>query len=143
MRRQSRPSIGELCLRCLYLADRVQDGTEADIKPVTQRVRKLADELQRFIPGLDPVPDQPAADFFARSAAAALGDGLYFYALSRSLQGLSCAPHHPELWYLVAQSLHACGEVSSAAVILSHVLWIHPGHVDARRDLLTLPDEWL
>jgi len=101
-------------------------------------VRRVNEELRRFIPGLDLQPDREAARFLYRASYAALEDGHTQDALSRALQGLACSPHHPGLWYMVASAYFEFGVVEDAMRCLRHVLWIHPGHSGARRDLEAL-----
>ena len=105
---------------------------------VSVSVRRAAEELRRFIPGLDTLPDAEAARFLARAAYAALEDGDAREALARSLRGLSFAPHHPGLFYVAASACFEFGAVEDAIRLLRHTLWIHPGHTAARRDLEAL-----
>lgn len=135
----SHPTLNDICDAFARMAERVSVSPTAKMDPfVSISVRRAAEELRRFIPGLDPAPDQGAADFLARAAYAALEDDNHREALARALRGLSFAPHHPGLWFAVASACFECGAVEDAVRSLRHTLWIHPGHTSARRDLEAL-----
>ena len=57
---------------------------------------------------------------------------------ARGLRGLSFAPHHPGLFFVIASACFEFGAVEDAIRLLRHTLWIHPGHTAARRDLESL-----
>jgi len=140
----SRPSIGEITLVLSHIADRVADDPSPRLDPILgASLRRSLEELQRFVPGLDAPPDPEAARFFRRASEAAFHDGLHRDALARALRGLSFAPHDPNLHYLAASACFELGAVHEAVLLLSHALWIHPGHPEARRDLLSFaaPDD--
>jgi len=143
----TRPSMTEILEALDRLADRVSSGSNSRLDGfVSLSLRRAAEELRQFIPGLDPAPDPEAARFLARAAHASLEDGDAREALSRALRGLSQAPHHPGLFYLAASACFEFGAVEDAVRLLRHTLWIHPGHRPARRDLsalnLYLRDRW-
>lgn len=118
------------------LAERVADTPTSRLDPfVSASLKRVTEELRRFIPGLDTPPDPDAARFLARSAYAALEDGDAREALARSLRGLSFSPHHPGLFFVASSACFEYGSVEDAIRLLRHTLWIHPGHVAARRDL--------
>lgn len=144
MSKPVRPGIGEITLVLSHIADRVADDPSPRLDPILgSSLRRALEELQRFIPGLDAPPDPEAARFFRRASEAAFHDGLHRDALARALRGLSFAPHDPNLHYLAASACFEMGAVHEAVLLLSHALWIHPGHPEARRDLLTFaaPDD--
>ncbi|NOT33748.1 MAG: hypothetical protein HOP12_06205 [Candidatus Eisenbacteria bacterium] len=121
-----------------HLSDRVGGDSGPGLDPVLGlSLRRVLVELERFIPGLDAPPDTEAARHFRRAAEAALADDLPRDTLARSLRGLSFAPHDPQLHYLAACACFELGAVREAVLLLSHALWIHPGHPDARRDFLS------
>ena len=121
------------------LAERVAVSPTSHLDPfVSASIRRATEELRRFIPGLETPPDPDAARFLARSAYAALEDGDAREALTRSLRGLSFAPHHPGLFFAAASACFEFGSVEDAIRLLRHTLWIHPGHTAARRDLEAL-----
>lgn|SRR5262245_27762509 len=129
------------------LSDRVCAGSNSRLDGfVSLSLRRAAEELRKFIPGLDAAPDSEGARYLARTAQAALEDGDAREALARVLRGLSLAPHHPGLFYLAASACFEFGAVEDAVRLLRHTLWIHPGHRPARRDLsalnLYLRDRW-
>jgi hypothetical protein len=129
------------------LADRVAEGSNARLDGfVSLSLRRAAEELRQFIPGLDPAPDSEGARYLARAANAALEDGDAREALARAIRGLAQAPHHPGLFYIAASACFEYGAVEDAVRLLRHTLWIHPGHRPARRDLsalnLYLRDRW-
>lgn len=139
------------------LADRVQEGLSTRVEGfISLSIRRAAQELRRYAPGLDlpsyrrpeeeqPAPlstkvleDQSRAASLERASTVALADGDNLEALARALRGLSLAPHHPGLWYLVAGACFELGAIEDAISALRHTLWIHPGHRRARRDLAAL-----
>ncbi len=121
------------------LAERVAVSPTSRLDPfISGSLRRACDELRRFIPGLDTPPDADAARFLARASYAALEDGDAREALARALRGLSFAPHHPGLFFAAASACFEYGAVEDAIRLLRHTLWIHPGHVAARRDLEAL-----
>ncbi len=129
------------------LAERVANGSSSRLDDfVSLSLRRLMEELRRFIPGLDAPPDASGAHYLARASDAALQDGDARETLSRSLRGLALSPHSPNLWYLVASACFEFGTTEDAVRALRHTLWIHPGHRPARRDLsalnLYLRDRW-
>jgi len=133
------PTIGELTRALGRLADRVLESDEPQLENyVTQRLRTSLNELQRFIPGLDEPPDREAAKGLSRGAETALRRGHPREALSRSLRGLSFSPHEPLLCYLAASACFELGAVEGAMRLLTHTLWLHPGHHAARADLEAL-----
>jgi hypothetical protein len=78
----------------------VASDEDPTLDPVIRAgIRRAVDELERFIPGLDPVPDAEGARHMVSAAKNALLAGRPRVALSRSLRGLSYAPHDPELHY--------------------------------------------
>ncbi|HEY3217446.1 MAG TPA: hypothetical protein VGK93_13235 [Candidatus Eisenbacteria bacterium] len=129
----------ELRLALSDLAEHVAVERRAVLAPVGRAsLRRIVAELERHIPGLEPPPDARAARLLASAAAAALFHNREREALVRSLRGLSCAPHDPELHYLAASACLELGAVREALCLLAHTLWIHPGHPAARRDLEAL-----
>jgi hypothetical protein len=129
------------------LSERVAAAPSSRLDPfVSASLRRACEELRRFIPGLEPPPDADAARFLSRAAYAALEDGDSREGLSRALRGLSFAPHHPGLFFAAASACFEYGAVEDAIRLLRHTLWIHPGHVSARRDMEALTaylrDRW-
>jgi hypothetical protein len=136
---RSRPTLRDLTVVLSHLADRVSSDTTVALDPiVTVSLQRALRELRQFIPGLDAPPDPHAARFFAGGARSALESGLYHDTLARALRGLSFAPHEPQLHYLAACACFELGSVREAVNLLLHTLWIHPGHLEARRDLESL-----
>jgi hypothetical protein len=139
MSESSRPELPEIAVVLVHLADRVSADPGPGLDPIVcASLRRAVVELQRFIPGLEPPPDAMAAHAMSIAAAAALEDGEARKALSTALRGLSFAPHDPELHYLAGSACFELGAVPDALVLLGHVLWIHPGHPSAKRDLESL-----
>lgn len=136
MSNASHPRLEELLDAFERLADRVLEMRGHRLDPfVSVSLRRACEQLRKFVPGLDSPPDPEAARFLARAAYAALEDNDAREALSRALRGLSFAPHHPGLFYVAASACFEFGAVEDAMRLLKHVLWIHPGHTAARRDL--------
>lgn len=139
MSNSAQPTLQDILDAFERLSERVEASPSSRLDHfVSVSVRRASDELRRFIPGLDTPPDAEAARFLARAAYAALEDGDAREALSRSLRGLSFAPHHPGLFYIAASACFEFGAVEDAIRLLRHTLWIHPGHTAARRDLEAL-----
>lgn len=133
------PTIEELSMVLSHLADRVSADPDPTLDPIIgSSLRRVLDELERHVPGLDPPLDAQAAKVLAHSATAALQHSRDREALARALRGLSFAPHHPELHYLAASACLELGAAQEGVALLMHALWIHPGYGDARRDLDTL-----
>lgn len=121
------------------VADRVAASDESRLDPfVSVSLRRACEELRRFIPGLDTPPDAESARYLARGAMASLDEGDAREALARALRGLANSPHHPTLFYAAASACFEFGAVEEAIRLLQHTLWIHPGHVAARRDFEAL-----
>jgi hypothetical protein len=102
------------------------------------RLLDLTEELELFIPGLDPPADPSAARQLAGAAAAALVNGRARIALARSLRGLSYAPHHAELFYLASSACFELAATTEAVKLLAHTLWVNPGHARARGEMQAL-----
>jgi hypothetical protein len=135
----SRPSLAELAVVFTHLADRVVSDPGPTLAPIIcTSLRRAVVELECFIPGLDPPPDAKTARILAVAAAAAMERSEAREALARALRGLAFAPHHPELHYIAASACFELGAATDALLLLGHVLWIHPGHEGARRDLESL-----
>ena len=133
------PSLQDILDAFERLSERAAAAPSSRMDPfVSASLRRSCEELRRFIPGLEPPPDADAARFLSRAAYAALEDGDAREALSRALRGLSFAPHHPGLYFAAASACFEYGAVEDAIRLLRHTLWIHPGHVAARRDLEAL-----
>ena len=133
------PPLEDLLVALEHLADRVQQSQGPRLDPfVTSTLRRVEESLRRYVPGLDLPPDPDAARFLARAAFAALEDNDAREAMARALRGLSFAPHHPGLFYVVASACFEFGAVEDAIRLLRHTLWIHPGHAAARHDLEAL-----
>ena len=133
------PSLEEIARALASLADRVAASHAMPPEPfVSQTLKVATNALQQYIPGLDPAPDPDAAQGLLRGAETALHRGDDREALSRSLRGLSFAPHDPRLWYIAATASFEMGGVEDSLRLLYHTLWIHPGHRAARDDLEAL-----
>jgi len=133
------PSLQDILDAFERLAERVAASSNSRLDPfVSSSMRRACEELRRYIPGLDLPPDPDAARFLSKAAYAALEDGDPREALTRSLRGLSFAPHHPGLFFAAASACFEFGAVEDAIRLLRHTLWIHPGHEAARRDLEAL-----
>jgi len=102
---------------------------------VAHTLKLALQELELHIPGLDTPPNADAAKAFAQAAETSLSRGGERDALAYALRGLSCSPHDPTLHYLAASACIELGGVETALRLLYHTLWIHPGHLNARRDL--------
>lgn len=135
----ARPTMEEIRSILADMARCVASDEDPTLDPVIRAgIRRAVDELERFIPGLEPVPDAEGARHMVSAAGNALLAGRPRVALARALRGLSYAPHHPELHYLAASSCFELAAASEAISLLAHALWIHPGHEKARRELDTL-----
>ena len=133
------PTLEEIRSILADMARCVVADEEPTLDPVIRAgIRRAVDELERFIPGLDPAPDAEGARHMVSAAGNALLAGRSRVALARALRGLSYAPHHPELHYLAASACFELAAASEAISLLVHTLWIHPGHEKARRELETL-----
>jgi hypothetical protein len=133
------PPLDDLLVALEHLAERVQNSRGHRLDPfVITTLRRIAAALRRYVPGLELPPDADAARFLSRAAHAALEDNDAREAMARALRGLSFAPHHPGLFYVVASACFEFGAVEDAIALLRHTLWIHPGHTAARRDLEAL-----
>ena len=134
-----RPSIGDICCAFRDLADEVSESTASPLDPGTeQTIRHLLEDLELFIPGLDPMPDPDAGQAMARAAQVALERGSEREAVVRALRGLSFAPHDPTLHYMLSSASFETGRVELAFRLLCHALWINPGYTAARQDLEAL-----
>jgi hypothetical protein len=134
------PSIGDICTAYRELADELQELREQPMLDpgVEQTIRHLLEDLENFIPGLDPVPDAEAGQAMARASRASLERGNEREAVVRALRGLSFAPHDPTLYYALSSACFEVGAVELAFRLLCHTLWIHPGYHAARADLESL-----
>jgi hypothetical protein len=131
-----RPSIGDICSAFRDLADEVSENHDCPIDPgVEQTIRHLLEDLELFVPGLDPSPDPDAGQAMSRAAQVALERGNEREGVIRSLRGLSFAPHDPTLHYALSSACFELGRVELAFRLLCHALWIHPGYHAARQDL--------
>ena len=134
-----RPSIGDICVAFRDLADEVSESTACPLDPgVEQTIRHLLEDLELFVPGLDPMPDAEAGQAMARAAQVALERGSEREAVVRALRGLSYAPHDPTLHYMLSSASFEIGRVELAFRLLCHALWINPGYTAARQDLEAL-----
>lgn len=134
-----RPSIGDICSAFRDLADEVSESTASPIDPgVEQTIRHLLEDLELFIPGLDPMPDADAGAAMARASQVALERGSEREAVVRALRGLSFAPHDPTLHYMLSSASFEVGRIELAFRLLCHSLWINPGYSVARQDLEAL-----
>jgi len=139
-----------LCLLCLGLAGFV--GQVAIIEAPQMQAAILAAILRAAAAFLtaafvtmsivreydDKVFELMLAQPWPRGAETALRRGHPREALSRSLRGLSFSPHEPLLCYLAASACFELGAVEGAMRLLTHTLWLHPGHHAARADLEAL-----
>ncbi len=131
-----RPTLSDVTRALAHLADRVLTRRSLGVEPYVAHTLKLAiGELELLIPGLDPAPNAEAGRAFAEAAEIALRDGDERESLSYALRGLSCSPHDPVLWYRAGSACVELGSLEIALRLLWHALWIHPGYLDARRDL--------
>ncbi|HYM82067.1 MAG TPA: hypothetical protein VEY91_11750 [Candidatus Limnocylindria bacterium] len=136
MRDSSRPTMAEISVVLSHLAQRVSADQGPGLDPiVAPSLERAVIELQRHIPGLEKASDADAARSFAVSATDALAHGREQEALARALRGLSCAPQDPHLHYLAGSACFELGAVETALKLISHALWVNPGHPEARRDL--------
>lgn len=139
MSEAARPQLSDITRALTQMADRVLASRKAGLEPYVSGTLKLVlRELETWIPGLEPPPNPDAARAFAEATEIALRDGDAREAFSYALRGLSCAPHHPHLWYLAGAACVEVGGIEPAMRMMQHALWIHPGHRDARRDLEAL-----
>jgi len=139
MSESSRPQLRDIAVVLSHLGDRARDDAGPGVDPIiASSLRRALEELERFIPGLEPPPDPAAAGFMVDSARGALRRGRNRDALARALRGLSFAPHHPDLHYLAGLACLELGAIDPAIALLLHTLWIHPGHPEARADLEAL-----
>src|SRR5205823_10963730 len=107
-----RPSLGDICTAFRDLADEVGESHGSPIDPgVEQTIRHLLEDLELFLPGLDPMPDTEAAQAMARAAMVALERGGEGEAVVRALRGLSFSPHDPRLHYLLSSARFVIGRV--------------------------------
>ena len=133
------PSIGDICCAFRDLADEVGETSGTLLDPgVEQTVRHLIEDLEVFVPGLDPVPDAEAGQAMARASHVALERGNERDAVVRAMRGLSFAPHDPTLHYALSSACFELGRVELAFRLLCHALWINPGYHAARQDLEAL-----
>jgi len=133
------PTIEEIRTVLADLARCAATDEDPMLDPVIRAgVRRAVDELERFIPGLDTPPDPEGARHMVSAAGNALLAGRPRIALARALRGMSYSPHHPELHYLAASACFELAATREAIALLSHTLWIHPGHEKARRELEAL-----
>ncbi len=133
------PTIGDICCAFRDLADEVRDLPGSPIDPgIEQTIRHLLEDLETFVPGLDPSPDPEAGAAMARAAQTALERGDERESIVRALRGLSFSPHDPRLHYVLSSSCFEVGCVELAFRLLCHALWIHPGYQAARADLESL-----
>jgi hypothetical protein len=136
---QHHPTMPEIILAFERLSERVEVSPNSRLNPlISASLGRAMEELRRFVPGLDPVPDPDAAKNLHGLAMTALNDGDARAALAHALSGLSCAPHHPQLWFLAGSACFEYGAVEDSISIFRHTLWIHPGHKEARTDLKVL-----
>ena len=138
------PTIDEIQSALADLARLVLSDSAATLDlEIRDEILHVLDELERFIPGLEPPSDLGAAQQLTSAAAAALVHNRPRIALGRALRGLSYAPHHAELHYLASSACFELAAITEAVRLLAHTLWINPGHEKARRemDLLAGCDE--
>jgi hypothetical protein len=132
----TRPQLTDITRALTQIADRVLASNKPGLEPYVSGTLKLVlRELETYIPGLDEPPNPEAARAFGEAAEIALRDGDAREGMSYALRGLSCAPHHPHLWYVAGAACVEVGGLEPAVRMMRHALWIHPGHRDARRDL--------
>jgi hypothetical protein len=135
----SPPTLQEILQSLAYAADRVLVDKARRLDPFCEAtVRRALAELELRIPGLEDPPNADASRAFLLAGRESLERGDEREALAYALRGLSCSPHDPHLSYLAAASCVELGSVETALRLLYHTLWIHPGHVPARRDLEAL-----
>jgi tetratricopeptide (TPR) repeat protein len=139
VRESSRVSLHDIAVVLSHLAERVSSDTATGLDPiVSASLRRAIDELRRHIPGLSPPLDPDAARAHREAGNDAFAYGRYREALSHALAGLAFSPHEPNLHYLAATACFELGAARDAIELLQHVLWIHPGHPQARLDLESL-----
>jgi hypothetical protein len=135
----SPPTLQEVLQSLAYAADRVLVDKTRRLDPFCEAtVRRALAELEMRIPGLEPPPNSDAAHAFLLAGREALEHGDERESLAYALRGLSCSPFDPQLSYLAAAACVELGSVESGMRLLYHTLWIHPGHLAARRDLEAL-----
>ena len=137
MTNSPRPTLGDVTRALNHLADRVlthhrSAGLEAY---VVHTLKLILTELEFLIPGLDPVPNAEAAQAYSEASEGSLREGGEREALSYALRGIACSPHNPVLWYRAGQAAVELGSLEMALRMMWHALWIHPGYLEARRDL--------
>ena len=139
MSKTPRRALDEVQASLADLAHRVvlDPGNSLDLD-LRDRLLDLIDELELFIPGLEPPADPNAARQLAAAAAAALAHGRPRIALARSLRGLSYAPHYAELCYLASSACFELAATTEAVRLLAHTLWVNPGHARARGEMEAL-----
>ncbi len=139
MGKPASPTLQEILQSLAYAADRVLVDRTARLDPFCEAtMRRALAELELRIPGLEPPPHPDAAHAFLQAAEEAADRGDEREALAYALRGLSCSPHDPHLWYHCATACIELGSIETALRLLSHTLWVPPGHVAARRDLEAL-----
>ncbi|MFI5372702.1 MAG: hypothetical protein ACHQ52_14185 [Candidatus Eisenbacteria bacterium] len=135
----SRINLHDIAVVLSHLAERVAADPGPGLDPVvTASLRRAIDELRRHVPGLYEPLDAEAARAHRIAGESALRDGRHRESLAHALAGLAYAPHDPNLHYLAASSCFELGAARDAIELLQHVLWIHPGHPQARLDLESL-----
>lgn len=133
------PSIEDITYALADLADRLSKSGATTVDPhVYRALRDIASHLEYHIPGLESPPDPESAEALERAAQMALDRGDEREALARTMRGLACSPHDPNLFYLAAGACFEYGAVELAIRLLYHTLWIHPGHRPARAELEAL-----
>ena len=139
MSKPPRRALDEVQAALADLAHRVvvDSGATLDLE-LRDRLLDLTDELEFFIPGLEPPADPSAARQLTAAAAAALAHGRPRIALARSLRGLSYSPHHAELFYLASSACFELASTTEAVRLLAHTLWVNPGHARARGEMEAL-----
>jgi len=138
------PTLDELQAVLASLAHRVLTDSSSRLDAeIRDEILCVVDELERFIPGLDPPADLDSAEQLGSASAVALMHGRPRVALARALRGLSHAPHHAELHYLASSACFELAAITEAVRFLAHALWVNPGHQKARceMDLLSASDD--
>ncbi len=135
----SHPTLDEIQSALADMAHRVvaDAGPTLDLG-LRDQILQVTEQLERFIPGLDPPDDLDAARQLAAAAAAALVHGRPRIALARALRGMAYAPHHAELHYLASSACFELAAATEAVRLLAHTLWINPGHEKARCEMQAL-----
>ncbi len=112
-------------------------GTQQLTPSLLGRIRLILDGLDAFIPGLE---YHPINDFEAELAyEAALDDFEHrkFWAATQNIcHGLQISWHHPQLWHLLGCLARRLQYTGLAERCFYHAVWINPGFLEARRDLL-------